>query len=190
MIFATPLAAAGFATAAGLAAVYCFRRKSPEKAVGSLLLWPRPKTVSTQSRRRDRLVLPPIRMAAKHGHAPRRARRIAVDVGERRRPGAARRRRARRRAEARHEGQGVRPHCVRLPRPRARDQRGEGGGNPWRRDSRPHRHAPRRRRRARRLALVVFREAPRKLRDHRDKAPEDDARDRLRLHRSAPLRAR
>ena len=60
MIFATPLAAAGFATAAGLAAVYCFRRKSPEKAVGSLLLWPRPKTVSTQSRRRDRLVLPPI----------------------------------------------------------------------------------------------------------------------------------
>ena len=60
MIFATPLAAAGFATAAGLAAVYCFRRKSPEKAVGSLLLWPRPKTVSTQSRRRDRLILPPI----------------------------------------------------------------------------------------------------------------------------------
>ena len=60
MIFATPLAAAGFATAAGLAAVYCFRRKSPEKTVGSLLLWPRPKTVSTQSRRRDRLVLPPI----------------------------------------------------------------------------------------------------------------------------------
>ena len=60
MIFATPLAAAGFATAAGLAAVYCFRRKSPEKTVGSLLLWPRLKTVSTQSRRRDRLVLPPI----------------------------------------------------------------------------------------------------------------------------------
>lgn len=60
MIFATPLAAAGFATAAGLAAVYCFRRKSPEKTVGSLLLWPQPKTVSTQSRRRDRLVLPPI----------------------------------------------------------------------------------------------------------------------------------
>ena len=60
MIFATPLAAAGFATAAGLAAVYCFRRKSPEKTVGSLLLWPRPKTVSTQSRRRDRLILPPI----------------------------------------------------------------------------------------------------------------------------------
>ena len=56
MIFATPLAAAGFATAAGLAAVYCFRRKSPEKTVGSLLLWPRLKTVSTQSRRRDRLV--------------------------------------------------------------------------------------------------------------------------------------
>ena len=60
MIFATPLAAVGFATAAGLAAVYCFRRKSPEKAIGSLLLWPRPKTVSTQSRRRDRLILPPI----------------------------------------------------------------------------------------------------------------------------------
>ena len=60
MIFATTLAAVGCATAAGLAAVYCFRRKSPEKAVGSLLLWPRPKTVSTQSRRRDRLVLPPI----------------------------------------------------------------------------------------------------------------------------------
>ena len=60
MIFATPLAAAGFATAAGLAAVYCFRRKSPEKTVGSLLLWPRLKTMSTQSRRRDRLVLPPI----------------------------------------------------------------------------------------------------------------------------------
>ena len=60
MIFATPLAAVGFATAAGLAAVYCFRRKSPEKSVGSLLLWPRPKTMSTQSRRRDRLLLPPI----------------------------------------------------------------------------------------------------------------------------------
>ena len=60
MIFATPLAAIGFATAAGLAAIYCFQRKSPEKTVGSLLLWPRQKTVSTQSRRRDRLVLPPI----------------------------------------------------------------------------------------------------------------------------------
>lgn len=60
MIFATPLAAAGFATAAGLAAIYCFRRKSPERTVGSLLLWPRPKAASTQSRRRDRLVLPPI----------------------------------------------------------------------------------------------------------------------------------
>ena len=60
MIFATPLAAVGFATAAGLAAVYCFRRKSPEKTIGSLLLWPRPKTMSTQSRRRDRLILPPI----------------------------------------------------------------------------------------------------------------------------------
>ena len=60
MIFATPLAAVGFATAAGLAAIYCFRRKSPEKTVGSLLLWPRPKAVSTQARRRDRLILPPI----------------------------------------------------------------------------------------------------------------------------------
>ena len=60
MIFATPLAAVGFATAAGLAAIYCFRRKSPEKPVGSLLLWPRPKAVSTQARRRDRLLLPPI----------------------------------------------------------------------------------------------------------------------------------
>ena len=60
MIFATPLAAIGFATAAGLAAIYCFRRKSPVKTVGSLLLWPRPKTVSTQAKRRDRILLPPI----------------------------------------------------------------------------------------------------------------------------------
>ncbi len=60
MIFATPLAAAGFATAAGLAAIYCFRRRSPERTVGSLLLWPRPKSKTTQARRRDRLVLPPI----------------------------------------------------------------------------------------------------------------------------------
>ncbi len=60
MIFATPLAAIGFATAAGLAAIYCFRRKSPERTVGSLLLWPRPKSTATQARRRDRLVLPPI----------------------------------------------------------------------------------------------------------------------------------
>ena len=60
MIFATPIAAVGFATAAGLAAIYCFRRKSPEKSVGSLLLWPRPKSFSTQSRRRDRLRLPPV----------------------------------------------------------------------------------------------------------------------------------
>lgn len=60
MIFATPLAAIGFATAAGLAAIYCFRRKRPEKAVGSLMLWPRPKSTTTQARRRDKLVLPPI----------------------------------------------------------------------------------------------------------------------------------
>ena len=60
MIFATPIAAFGLTTAAALAAIYCFRRKSPEKKVGSLLLWPRPKTVSTQSRRRDRIVLPPL----------------------------------------------------------------------------------------------------------------------------------
>ena len=60
MIFATPIAALGFTTAAALAAIYCFRRKSPERKVGSLLLWPRPKTISTQSRRRDKLVLPPL----------------------------------------------------------------------------------------------------------------------------------
>ena len=60
MIFATPIAAVGFATAAGLAAIYCFRRKSPGKTVGSLLLWPKPKASSTQSRRRDRPHLPPV----------------------------------------------------------------------------------------------------------------------------------
>ena len=60
MIFATPLAAAGFATAAGLAAIYCFRRRSPGRTVGSLMLWPRPKSTTTRARRRDKLVLPPI----------------------------------------------------------------------------------------------------------------------------------
>jgi Mg-chelatase subunit ChlD len=60
MIFATPLAALGLVTAAGLAAVYCFRRKSPPKEVGSLLLWPRPKIASPNARRRDKLILPPI----------------------------------------------------------------------------------------------------------------------------------
>ena len=60
MIFATPIAAFGLTTAAALAAIYCFRRKSPERQVGSLMLWPRPKSVSTQSRRRDRIELPPL----------------------------------------------------------------------------------------------------------------------------------
>ena len=60
MIFATPIAALGFTTTAALAAVYCFRRKSPERKVGSLLLWPRPRPASTRARRRDRPVLPPI----------------------------------------------------------------------------------------------------------------------------------
>ena len=60
MIFATPIAAFGLTTAVALAAIYCFRRRSPERQVGSLMLWPRPKTVSTQSRRRDRIELPPL----------------------------------------------------------------------------------------------------------------------------------
>lgn len=60
MIFSTPLAAVGFLTAAGLAAVYCFRRKSPPKTIGSLLLWPKTKVPSAAARRRDRLRVPPI----------------------------------------------------------------------------------------------------------------------------------
>ena len=59
MIFATPLAAAGFATAAVLTAVYCFRRRSPPRQVGSLLLWPKPSASLSASRRRDRLRTPP-----------------------------------------------------------------------------------------------------------------------------------
>lgn len=59
MIFATPLAAAGFATAAVLTAVYCFRRRSPPKSVGSLLLWPKPSVSLSAARRRDRLRTPP-----------------------------------------------------------------------------------------------------------------------------------
>ena len=59
MIFATPLAAAGFATAAALVAVYCFRRRSPPRAVGSLLLWPKPAASFSAARRRDRLRTPP-----------------------------------------------------------------------------------------------------------------------------------
>ena len=59
MILATPLAAAGFATAAVLTAVYCFRRKSPPKTVGSLLLWPKPAVSLSAARRRDRLRTPP-----------------------------------------------------------------------------------------------------------------------------------
>ena len=59
MILATPLAAAGFATAAVLTAVYCFRRRSPPKSVGSLLLWPKPSASFSAARRRDRLRTPP-----------------------------------------------------------------------------------------------------------------------------------
>ena len=59
MILATPLAAAGFATAAVLTAVYCFRRKSPPRTVGSLLLWPKPTVSLSAARRRDRLRTPP-----------------------------------------------------------------------------------------------------------------------------------
>ena len=59
MILATPLAAAGFATAAVLTAVYCFRRRSPPKSVGSLLLWPKPSVSLSAARRRDRLRTPP-----------------------------------------------------------------------------------------------------------------------------------
>ena len=59
MIFATPLAATGFATAAVLAALYCFRRRSPPRTVGSLLLWPEPAVSLSAARRRDRLRTPP-----------------------------------------------------------------------------------------------------------------------------------
>ena len=59
MILATPLAAAGFAAAAALAAVYCFRRRSPPRTVGSLLLWPKPTVSLSAARRRDRLRTPP-----------------------------------------------------------------------------------------------------------------------------------
>ena len=59
MILATPLAAAGFATAAVLTAVYCFRRRSPPKSVGALLLWPKPSASLSAARRRDRLRTPP-----------------------------------------------------------------------------------------------------------------------------------
>ena len=59
MMLATPLAAAGFATAALLAAVYCFRRRSPPRTVGSLLLWPKPAVSLSAARRRDRLRTPP-----------------------------------------------------------------------------------------------------------------------------------
>ena len=59
MILATPLAAIGFATAGILAAVYCFRRRSPPKRVGSLLLWPQPAASLSAARRRDRLRTPP-----------------------------------------------------------------------------------------------------------------------------------
>ena len=60
MILSTPLAAFGFLTAAGLAAVYCFRRKSPPRTIGSLLLWPRTKAPAAAARRRDILRVPPI----------------------------------------------------------------------------------------------------------------------------------
>lgn len=60
MIFSTPLAAFGLLTAVGLAAVYCFRRKSPPRPVSSLLLWPRTEAVSSAVRRRDRLRTPPV----------------------------------------------------------------------------------------------------------------------------------
>ena len=59
MIFSTPLAALGFLTAVGLTAVYCFRRKSPPKTIGSLLLWPKTKVASAAARRRDRPRVPP-----------------------------------------------------------------------------------------------------------------------------------
>ena len=59
MILATPLAAVGFAAAAALAAVYCFRRRSPPRTVGSLLLWPKPTVSLSAARRRDRLRTPP-----------------------------------------------------------------------------------------------------------------------------------
>ncbi len=58
MIFSTPMAALGLVTVAALTAVYCFRRKSPTKDVGSLLLWPRERVPTAQARRRDRLLLP------------------------------------------------------------------------------------------------------------------------------------
>ena len=60
MIFSTPLAAFGFLTLAGLAAIYCFRRKSPRRSVSSLLLWPAPKLAAVAARRRDVMRLPPI----------------------------------------------------------------------------------------------------------------------------------
>ena len=60
MIFSTPLAAFGLLTAVGLAAVYCFRRKSPPRPVSSLLLWPPAKSATAESTRRDRLRTPPI----------------------------------------------------------------------------------------------------------------------------------
>ncbi len=59
MILATPLAAAGFAAAAALTAVYCFRRRSPPRQIGSLLLWPKPAASLSAARRRDRLRTPP-----------------------------------------------------------------------------------------------------------------------------------
>lgn len=60
MIFSTPLAAFGLVTAVGLAAVYCFRRKSPPRPVSSLLLWPVLKSATSESTRRDRLRTPPV----------------------------------------------------------------------------------------------------------------------------------
>ncbi len=59
MIFSTPLAALGLLSAAALVAVYCLRRKSPPRPVGSLLLWPKTTSSAASASRRDRLRLPP-----------------------------------------------------------------------------------------------------------------------------------
>lgn len=58
--FATPLAAIGFATVAGLAALYCFRRRSPPRTVSSLILWPPGAEQNLSARERSRLRPPPI----------------------------------------------------------------------------------------------------------------------------------
>ena len=60
MIFSTPLAAFGLLITVVLTAVYCFRRKSPPRVVSSLMLWPKAARSTATSRRRDKLLLPPI----------------------------------------------------------------------------------------------------------------------------------